>query len=219
MLASRYQWSRMLIKPVICDNFNSVRILKLRVSRREVEGRKVRQNGLIPGVAYRRDKNVKVQIPIKDFVKVAKKASSSQIFQLESDDPDLNNQLALIRDIQIDFIKKQPLHFDLFLVLENEKVELEVPLRFVGEPKGVKLEGGLLNILKHSMVVRCFPTNIPEYIEIAINDLGVGDAFHVEDLTLPEGIEAVDDPEEPIVTVVSSTEDLEVSSETGPSQT
>lgn len=80
--------------------------------------------------------------------------------------------------------------------------DVEVPLRFVGEATGVKQEGGVLDTVITQLQVRCAPENIPDVIEINVSNLHVGDSINVENLDLPQGVTALVEPDQLIVSVL-----------------
>ncbi len=80
-------------------------------------------------------------------------------------------------------------------------MDVSVPLRFVGTPEGVKTGGGILEEVMHQIEVRCDPSNIPDHLDVDVSGLTVGHGLHVRDLTLPEGVEVLDDANQTVATV------------------
>jgi large subunit ribosomal protein L25 len=112
----------------------------------------------------------------------------------------------LVRQVNLNKRRRRPEHVD-FFVLSDEPVEMYVPLRFVGTPVGVR-EGGVLQEVHRDILVRVSPRNIPEFIEVDVSGLGIGDSLHAADLKLPEGVKLAINPEETIAAVVPP-EDVE----------
>jgi large subunit ribosomal protein L25 len=81
-----------------------------------------------------------------------------------------------------------PLHVDFYEIDLTKPVEINVPLHFVGKAKGLS-EGGIVSPVVREIGVSCLPTAIPEFIEVDVSALGVGDSLHLDDITLPSGIE------------------------------
>ncbi len=100
---------------------------------------------------------------------------------------------AVIKDIQRHPYKPKVHHMDLQRVSEKEKIQMHVPLHFVGEDvaPGVK-QGGLLTKDLVEVEVRCLPQNLPEYITVDVSNLGLDEVLHLSDLALPEGVELVE---------------------------
>ncbi|MBM4187243.1 MAG: 50S ribosomal protein L25 [Gemmatimonadetes bacterium] len=110
---------------------------------------------------------------------------------------------ALIREIQRNPVRPTDIiHVDLYQVRADEKVSVEVPLKFVGTAEGVRNSGGIFEILLHDLEILVLPTNIPDHLDVDVNDLGLGQSLHVSDLELP-GIEILTDGTVTVCTVVA----------------
>ena len=167
--------------------------------------KRCRREGFIPAVAYHRaEKAVPVKIPYKEFTLLAQKARRSQVFTFKSESSSLNGKVAIVKDIQQDYVKGRVLHVDFLTLKEDEAIRVDVPVKIVGDSPGVKNQGGVLAIVTHEVGVRCLPKNIPSSIEVSISELNLGQSIHGGDLKLPAGVELDDDAEETIVSVVSS---------------
>jgi len=115
---------------------------------------------------------------------------------------------AVLRDLQRHPAKPTIMHADFQRINENEKLHMHVPLHFINEDvaTGVKEQGG---IIQHSAVeveISCLPKDLPEYIEVDVAALELGNSLHLSDITLPEGVEVValshgDDHDQPIVSI------------------
>lgn len=193
-----------------------MRIIDLPIENRTEKPNICRNEGFVPGVAYRKGENLKVKSRLNDFVRVCKSATTAQVFRLVSSDAALNSRLGIIKDIQIEYLKKAPLHFDIQLVNEDERVEVEVPIKFVGESVGVKNSGGVLSIIKHSILLSCLPMSVPEHVIVDLTKLDVGDSIHIRDISLPEGVEHAEDLDDPVVSVVKQEQEGEQEQETQP---
>jgi large subunit ribosomal protein L25 len=85
----------------------------------------------------------------------------------------------------------------------TEKSKFEVTIKTVGESEGVKSLGAILEVVTHSLEVRCLPRDLPSIIEVDVTPMGIGDKFKVGDLKLDSKVEILDDPETVIATVVA----------------
>jgi len=96
---------------------------------------------------------------------------------------------AVLRDLQRHPSRPVIMHMDLLRVSESEKIKMNVPLHFAGEDiaPGVK-EGGLVSHELVEVEIECLPRDLPEYIEIDISALEIGDSLHLSDLVVPEGV-------------------------------
>ncbi len=110
----------------------------------------------------------------------------------------------LLREVQIHPAKRTPYHLSFFAVAGHGNTDVEVSLRFVGEPIGVKQEGGVLDTQLSQLQVSCAPENIPDTIEVNVSDMHVGDSLHIEELTLPEGVKALGEPRQVVISVLQS---------------
>jgi len=149
---------------------------------------RLRKTGVIPGVVYGRGReNVNVQVDGKTFTKVINHSASDNILvNLQIGD---TPQLALVQEVQHNHLKGTIIHVDFHAVNENEEIHAAVPVVLVGEPAGAKF-GGLLELLVHNVEVLCFPKDLPEKITADVSHLNIGDALHVGELKLPDGVRA-----------------------------
>lgn len=147
---------------------------------------RLRKSGAIPAVVYGRGRdNVNVQVESRAFTKIINHSASDNILvNLQIGD---GRQLALVQEVQHDHIKGGIIHVDFHAVNENEDIHAAVPVELVGEPAGQKF-GGLLELLVHALEVHCLPKDLPEKISVDVTHLKVGDAVHVSEVKLPEGV-------------------------------
>jgi len=97
---------------------------------------------------------------------------------------------AIIKDIQRHPFKQQILHIDFQRVVAGEALTVRVPLHYMNEEAcvGVKQEGGSINRVETEISVSCLPKDLPEYIEVDLIDLALGQTLHLSDVVLPEGV-------------------------------
>jgi len=100
-------------------------------------------------------------------------------------------QAAVLKDLQRHPYKNQVVHIDFQRVLEDEKIRMRIPLHFLNETTavGVKTQGGVVSHLRNDIEVSCLPKDLPEYIEVDLLDLGLGQIIHLSELKLPAGVE------------------------------
>lgn len=167
--------------------------------------RRIRRSGQIPCVIYSHGKPPhQGKIVEKEFVRIGSVARSSQIFKLKSSSDALNGGLALVKDVQKDTISSRVLHVDLVTIRDDEYVRVEVPVKFVGEAHGVKNEGGILTIVFRHLLVECFPKDLPSELLVDISGLHLGESLHARAVPMPEGVRLLEDPEETVVSVVTT---------------
>lgn len=166
--------------------------------------RRMRKAGFLPSVVYHAgEESTSVLISAKEFMRLGSNCRKSQVFTLKSNLDKLNGRSAIVKEIQMDYLKKLPTHVDFLALKDDEEVDVIIALKFVGESPGVKLDGGILTILAHEVSVRCLPKNIPQELIVDISSLKVGNSVHARDLTIPEGVKLVDSADETIVSVVA----------------
>jgi large subunit ribosomal protein L25 len=148
--------------------------------------RRLRTSGFVPGVVYGKKKeNLNVKVDSRTFGKILKGSESDNILvNLQIDGA---AQLALVQEVQHDHLKGGILHVDFHAIDANEEIHASVPLHTVGEAIGIKF-GGLLELLHHDIEVRCLPKDLPDFIEVDVTSLAVGQATHAGELKLPAGV-------------------------------
>lgn len=178
------------------------------IERREAAGKgpaqRVRRGGNIPAIVYHRgEASIPSVVSKNDFQNLAGMASHTQIFQFKSKDKGLDGKSALVKEIQRDHIKGSVLHVDFQALRDDEEIRIEVTLKIVGDPYGVKNEGGILTVQTHEIEISCLPKDIPLYIPVDVSELKLGDSLHVRDLTIPSGVRLETDGEEPVASVTA----------------
>ena len=108
---------------------------------------------------------------------------------------------ALAREVQRHPHRPVILHVDFYQIHAGEKVTVEVPIRLVGQAPGVRA-GGLMQHALTDLEVRCLPDDIPEFIEVDVSGMEVGDSRHIGDVKLADGVEATQDSERTICSVI-----------------
>jgi len=109
----------------------------------------------------------------------------------------------ILKELQRDPVKERPLHADFMEVSLERKIRVEVPLVLAGESVGVKGKGGILERPLRQLFVECLPLNIPERITLDVSALDIGDAIHVRDLTVGEGVRILEDAGRVVALVVA----------------
>jgi large subunit ribosomal protein L25 len=111
----------------------------------------------------------------------------------------------LLRAVNMHPYKPQVQHVDFQRVLKDKKLHMKVPLHFANGEKspGVKDQGGVVSHVLNELDITCFPDDLPEFVEVDLGNLSVGNSVHVRDLTLPKGVElALKKDENPVVATV-----------------
>ena len=174
---------------------------KLEVSERtklKTKGVKLlRRKGLIPGVLYYSgEKNVNIEVD-KSILFHAMQ-SGQRIFEIEQQG---KSQFTMIKQVQYHPVTDEIMHLDLMRVRRSEKMTITVPLVLIGDAKGVK-EGGILSQSINQLEINCFPTDVPEQIELNVEDLELNSSMNISDIKLKnDDIEIITDGEVNIVNI------------------
>ncbi|NWF51969.1 MAG: 50S ribosomal protein L25 [Nitrospirae bacterium] len=166
--------------------------------------RSLRRKDMIPGVIYRGGDSQPIKFSKKELLKFINSTAGQQVM-VNLQFGDGTSKLALMKDYQVDPEKENLLHVDFFEVSLTEKVKVSVHVSIIGEPIGVKRDGGILQHLLREIEVECLPDRIPSHIKLDISNLEIGQSLHVGDIKLEEGIRVLTDPDEVIVNIIAPT--------------
>ena len=161
---------------------------------RETEGksssRQLRRNGSVPAIIYGGDKDpLRISILEKDITKASEVPGfATQILNINLSGDEQN---VIVKEIQRHPATQRVLHADLLRVNPDTKISLSVPVRFINEENcvGVKMHGGAISRLINNIDINCLASNLPEYLEVDVAELDVGDSVFLSSLNLPEGVE------------------------------
>lgn len=168
---------------------------------RTLTGKKLstlRADGMVPGVVYGQGKDaVSIQVNAKELGSVYQQAGTSRLVELKLNDKPVN---VLFHDVQVNPLTQQIDHFDLYTVKMDEKIKTEIPLHFTGEAPAVHELNAILVKNLEEIEVETLPGNLPENFEVSLDGLKeIGQSITVADLTVPEGVTVLVEPEEMIV--------------------
>ena len=167
--------------------------------------RAARRDGFVPGVIYGGDE-APVAVSVK-YNEVLKAINSGQflsnMIELSHDG---KSQKVLTKDVQFHPVTDMPVHLDFYRVTAKSIIEVEVSVNFVGEDVAPGLKaGGTLNVVRYAIEVKCPAGSIPDSIEVDVSAMEIGDAIHISEVTLPEGVKpAITDRDFTIATIVAS---------------
>lgn len=167
--------------------------------------RAARRDGLVPGVIYGGDEaSVAVSVKYNEVLKAINSGQFlSNMIELSHEG---KTQKVLTKDVQFHPVTDQPVHLDFYRVTAKSIIEVEVSVTFIGEDvaPGLK-EGGTLNVVRYAIEVKCPAGSIPDAIEVDVSAMEIGDAIHISEVTLPEGVKpAITDRDFTIATIVAS---------------
>ena len=196
--------------------------VNLNAVNRDVEGksssRQRRRAGSVPAVIYGgKEDPVRISILEKDIAKASEiPGFATQILNISISGKD---QSVIVKEIQRHPATQRVLHADLMRVDPATKISISVPVRFINEDScvGVKMHGGAISRLINDIDITCLASNLPEYLEVDIENLDIGDSIFLSGLNLPEGVEipalALGDDRDQVVVSVSEAKVLEIEPE------
>lgn len=162
--------------------------------------RELRMTRRVPAVVYGSVKSRPISLEEGAVRKYNVRSFENALFTLKSSDSELNNVVVLMKDVIVDPLSRNPEHVDLFALDLKKPVKLFIEVRVEGKAIGIA-DGGLLNVVNRQIEIECLPTAIPDAMTVDVSNLGIGDAIHVRDLTLPEGIKLISSPDLTIAVV------------------
>ncbi len=175
---------------------------KERTGRGRNDSRRLRREGKVPVTIYGGGIDTVAGVTeLKDLAAIIRSESGvNTLFTLEMEGQE--DARVIFQDRQIHPVTGRLIHADIRRLAKGEKIELTVPVNLIGEPAGVRDEGGLLDQVVRELRVYCTPSNIPESIDVNVEELNVGESVHLSDVPAMEDVDFMDDPESVLASVV-----------------
>lgn len=173
---------------------------EVRAGRGKGPARRLRAEGKVPGVFYGPGvEPTPLTLSPKELTKALRgERGRNVVFKLSVDGKD---ELAMVKDVTTDPVTQELLHIDLYRIVEDKALEVNVPFRTYGRSVGV-VQGGVLNVTRRVLPLRTTPANIPVSIEVDVTHLALKDTISVEDIVLPEGVECSLNPKLTLVIIL-----------------
>jgi large subunit ribosomal protein L25 len=197
------------VQTLVCEEESEMAQVQLAANIRTERGKgaahRLRRQGFIPAVLYGGvNGNIPLSVKFRDLHQIVVKGGWETIlinltFQQGEETKDVP---VLIKDLQIDPVKRIPVHADFLEVTMGRVIQIHVPFELSGESPGVKL-GGVLEFLTREIEVECLPSNILERVKVDISSLEIGDSLTVGDIALGEGYKILTDPGTGVVTITA----------------
>lgn len=165
--------------------------------------RRLRAAGRVPGIVYGRNvAPVAVSVDPKDLDRILHSDTGhNTIFRLKYQDQEKD---VLIRELQRDPVGEELLHADFIAVSMDRTMIFDVPVEIVGTAAGVKMYGGILDLVVREIHLECLPGDLPDHIRVDVTDLQIGDSVRVEQLNVDEEkVRVLFDPDLTILTVAA----------------
>ena len=179
---------------------------KERKSKGTGASRRLRHEGTTPGILYGGVKDaISLEIDTKElFMQFRHEAFHASILTLNLEG---KKESVILRDFQKHPVINNIQHIDFQRINENEKISVKVPFHFINEETapGVKIEGGLVSHIMTEIDISCLPKDLPQYIEVDLGELAMGESIHLSEVTVPEGVElsSLTEENDPAITSIS----------------
>ena len=182
--------------------------IEISAQKREGQGtgasRRLRRMGKVPGILYGGEHGpVNIELNHQDlYLNLRNERFHASILTLQLGEA---KEQVLLRAVNMHPYKPQVQHIDFQRVSKDKKIHVKVPLHFINAEKspGVKEQGGVVSHILNELDITCFPADLPEFIEVDLGNLAVGNSIHARDLTLPKGVEPMlHKSENPVVATV-----------------
>ena len=173
-----------------------------RTQRGKNEARRLRAGGRIPAVLYGgRDGGQAIAVDPKVLARILRTEQGANTL-IGLNLPGGGDARVLVKEYQLDPITHELLHADFYRVAMDKLLRVQVTVVAHGEPKGVKQQGGVLDIVHRQIELECLPADIPNHIEIDVSDLMVGQSVRVKDVATNPKWKALSDPEMMLLHVI-----------------
>jgi large subunit ribosomal protein L25 len=181
--------------------------VKLQVQEREsrgsAESRRLRRQGLIPGVLYGRGNTPHaISVPERELRRVLTGDGGLHAILDVTLEGQKTTHPSILKDYQQHPVRGGLIHFDLQEVRLDQPIQARVVVELFGEPVGVT-EGGVLSQVNREVTVEALPLEVPEHLELDVSGMAIGDTLRLADLTAPDGVTFLDDPEETVLATVT----------------
>jgi large subunit ribosomal protein L25 len=185
--------------------------VKLVVQNRSIlgsaEARRLRRQGLVPGVLYGHDAPVAISIAERDLrAALTGKGGANAVLDVVVDGGEAH--ASVLKEYQLDRVRGAVTHVDLQEVRLDQPIHATVPLHVTGESAGTK-EGGVLTQVLTELNVEALPMEVPASVDFDVSALHIGESAHLSQVALPEGVKLLDDGEAVFVTVTLPTREIE----------
>ena len=168
--------------------------------------RSLRRDGRLPAIIYGHAREpLSLSIPEREFERLLERyAAENTVIELSIGG---TMSRTLIREIQRHPVSRSVLHVDFQELVAGERMVVNIPIVLQGTPEGVRNSGGILSQILQELECRVDPLNMPPNIVVDVTNISIGHSIHVNEITIPEGVEVLDDPESTIAIVAAPKEE------------
>ena len=164
--------------------------------------RSLRRDGRLPAIIYGHAREpLSLSVPERDFERLLEKfAAENTVIELSIDG---SMSRTLIREIQRHPVRRNVLHVDFQELVAGERVIVRIPIVLTGVPDGVRQSGGILSQIMQELECRVDPLNMPSKLEVDVTNVTIGHSVHVSEMTIPDGVEVLDEPDSTVAIVAA----------------
>jgi large subunit ribosomal protein L25 len=167
--------------------------------------RALRRTGKIPGVLYGAGREASSFAVAQTVLREALTGDAGRHAVLDVKVPGEKAAVpAILKEFQLDPIRDRVIHVDLLAIRLDEPIEARATVNLIGEPRGVKFDGGVLEQPTHEISVFGLPASLVDHVDVDVSDLGVGDSLKLTDVAVPEGLTFPGDLDLVLATVTGS---------------
>ncbi|MEI6846988.1 MAG: 50S ribosomal protein L25/general stress protein Ctc [Chlorobiaceae bacterium] len=173
---------------------------------------KLRKTGIVPAVIYHKGEET---IPVSvNEIALRKLVHSAESHIIDLQFPDGKIKRSFIKQVQFHPVTDKIIHTDFQLFSADEIIELDVPVSVTGDSIGVE-KGGKLQIIRHAVTLKGKPENMPDHLVVDVTALEIGHSIHVKEIPMEAytGLEIIDDPDTPVITVLAAKKEAEATPE------
>lgn len=178
---------------------------------RRAGSKKLRSSGRIPAIIYGRQAQPQnLEVDAEEMEDLIHQSGEILLVDLAVKDDQRPKRLALVQEVQHHPLSGKVLHVDFHEIAEDEKVIVAIPVETVGEAAGVKSDGGVLEHVLFKVRARGLAKDLPEVITVDVSHLKIGEAVHLGEIKVPQGVELIGDKQVPVIAVAKPHAEEEV---------
>ena len=167
--------------------------------------KKLRRENRIPAIFYGPGvASLMLTVDAHELDMIMKKKTGENVIiglQIESD-KGTDSRTVILKELRSDPVKADYLHADFYEISMDKELTVDIALHFINTPKGV-VNGGMLQPIRREITVSCLPEKLVDFIQLDVSELEIGQSLHIKEITLPDGIKSIQDPDLSVVTVMA----------------
>jgi large subunit ribosomal protein L25 len=178
---------------------------KIRTESGKQAAKKLRREKQIPAIFYGPGAaSLMLMVDAHELEMIMKKKTGENVIiglEIETD-KGTDSRTVILKELHSDPVKPDFLHADFYEISMDKELTLEIALHFINTPKGV-VNGGMLQPIRREITVSCLPDKLVDFIEVDVSGLEIGQSLHIKEISLPDGIKSIQDPDLTVATVMA----------------